>query len=75
MNDLLAHDDVNDILDRLDKLKPNISDMIVIYVDKRDNLYRWECTDNTMASLGVFLLEMVKHDILHAGDDAGNDND
>ncbi len=69
INDLLTSDEVNGILGELDKVKPHITDCIVIYTDKRDGKFHWQVTDNTLASLAVWLLESAKLDLLTAGDE------
>lgn len=61
VNDLLASDDVNGILKDLEEIKPHISDMIVIYVDKRDNTWHSQITEQSLSSTVVWLLESVKH--------------
>jgi hypothetical protein len=66
INDLLTRDDLNGILKDLDKVKPYIKDCIVIYIDKRDDKYYWQITDNTLASMAVWLLESTKNNLLNA---------
>ncbi len=67
INDLLTKDDINGILADLEKIKPNIKDLIVIYMDK-NNKYSWQITGNTLESLAVWLLESVKLDLLNNGE-------
>ncbi len=69
VNDLLARDDINGILKDLDKVKPHITDCIVIYVDKRDNKIHWNNTEDTLTSLAVYMLESVKLRLMNPGED------
>lgn len=63
INDLLARDDVNDILQEIDKNKADIQDMIVIAMPK-DKPYYFYTTRETLSSTAVWLLECVKADII-----------
>ena len=65
INDLLTRDDVNGILTALDKVKPDITDLIVIYMDKRDNKYHQQITDGTLVSTATWMLESTKLDLLN----------
>lgn len=65
INDLLTRDDVNGILADMNKRKPDVTDMIVIYYNKEGNLYGWQITDNTHESLVVWLLESAKKDLMN----------
>lgn len=69
INDVLTTDDINGILADLEKTKPEIQDLIVIYLDKKTQKYVWQITDNTLSSTAVWMLESTKLDILNA--DAG----
>jgi hypothetical protein len=64
VNDLLTRDDINGILADLDQEKPNISDLIVIYMDRRDHKYHWTITDGTLVSTATWMLESTKLDLL-----------
>ncbi len=68
INDLLARDDVNGILKNLDGIKPNITDCIVIYIDKRDKKRYWQATEETTRALATWMLESTKLDILMIDD-------
>ena len=65
INDLLTRDDVNGILENLNKVKPNITAAIVIYMDK-DERYHRQITDGTLISTAVWMLESTKLDLLNA---------
>ncbi len=67
VNDLLTRDKVNDILNDLNKVKTGIRDLIVIYTDK-DTKYHCLSTDDTLCSTATWLLESVKHDLMHSED-------
>jgi len=64
INDLLARDDINGILADLNKRKPDITDMIVIFYNKRKDTWGWTITDNTSDPLATYLLESTKLDLL-----------
>ena len=64
VDDVLARDDVSQILDETNKAKPNIKAMIVIYMDKNDCPH-WTMTDDTLVSTGVFMLEGMKLDLMN----------
>ena len=63
INDLLTRDDINGILADLDESKPNISDLIVIYMDKNKNRC-FQITENTLNSTATWLLETTKLDVI-----------
>lgn len=67
VNDLLARDDVNEVLRDIDTIKPEIDSLIAIWIDKDDKLH-WEITDNTLTSQLIWALESVKHDMLNEDD-------
>lgn len=69
IEDLLTNDDINGMFQELEKVKPNISDLIIIYVDKKTGDYQYLITDNTLVSLATYLLECTKLDILSHGED------
>ena len=69
VEDLLASSDVNDILEDLNKLKPHISDLLVIYVDRRTGRWSYECNDDLLTSKAVWLLESVKFDFIQINED------
>jgi hypothetical protein len=64
INDVLARDDVNDILEKVNRSKADICDLIVITMPK-DGGYRLWITDETPDSKAVYMLEAVKVDILN----------
>lgn len=68
VSDLFARDDVNDFLATVDKHKADITDCIIVYLDKERN-YHWAITDNTLESTAVWLLESTKHDLMHSDDE------
>ena len=63
VNDLLTRDDINGILADLDEAKPDISDLIVIYVDKDKNRY-FLTTEDTLTSTATWMLESTKLDVI-----------
>jgi hypothetical protein len=69
VNDILTRDDVNGILEHLDRVKPHITDLIVIAIDRRDKVYHWLTTENTLESTAVWMLESTKLDMLNSEDD------
>ncbi len=69
VNDLLTKDDINGILNHLDTVKPHITAAIVIYMDKRDNKYHWQITEDTLVSLATWMLESIKLELLNADDE------
>jgi hypothetical protein len=56
---------VNGILADLEKVKPDISDLVVIYLNRSDKRYHAQFTDSTLESTAVWMLENVKLDILN----------
>lgn len=66
INDLLARDDINGILSDLNKEKPSMTDLIVIYVDKEG--LKWQYTDDTLVSKAVWMIECMKFDLLNEGE-------
>ncbi len=58
INDILARDDVNDILEGLDKRKDNISALVVITVDRSGNT-NYLTTEQTISEL-VYRQEEMK---------------
>jgi hypothetical protein len=67
IEDLFTRADINGILNKLDKEKPDIDDLIVIWVNKKDELY-FTITDKTLVSRATYMLEATKIDLL-TGDD------
>jgi len=65
INDLLARADINSIINELDKEKPNMSDLIVIWLDKNDKRYRFCITEDTLSDRATWMLESVKLDVLN----------
>jgi len=64
VNDLLTRDDINGILADMDRRKPNVTDMIIIFYNKKTDTYGWQITDDTLAPLATYLLESTKLDLL-----------
>jgi hypothetical protein len=64
VNDLFTRDDVNGLLERLDKAKPHITDALMIYIDNRDNLLHWSTTENTLESQALWMIEVAKRALL-----------
>ncbi len=71
VNDILARDNVNGILNALDKAKPHIQDLIVIYIDRRNNRKYWNGTDDTTKPIATWMLETTKLELLN--DDSEED--
>lgn len=67
--DLLTRDNVNDILNDLEEMRPNIGDLIVIYVDKRDKRFCYQVTEDTLVSTATWLLESTKLEIINSEDE------
>jgi len=65
ISDLLTRDDINGILADLDKEKPNISDLVVIYLDKRDKQCYFQITEGTLTDRTTWMLESTKLDVLN----------
>jgi hypothetical protein len=64
--DLFTQDDVNRILEDLQKIKPSMKSLIVLWQDE-DNTY-WEITKDTNVSTAVWMLETAKFDLLKEDD-------
>lgn len=62
IDDILATDSVNEILEKIIKEKANIGNLIVIYTDKRDDTYHCQTSENTTFGQAITLLEEVKFD-------------
>jgi len=65
VNDLLTNDDVTEILGDINEVKPHISDMIIIYMDRRDGQYYVQVTRETTIPLAIWMLEATKFDLLY----------
>jgi len=65
INDLLARADINSIINELDKEKPNMSDLIVIWLDKNDKRYLFQITEDTLSDRATWMLESTKLDVLN----------
>lgn len=65
INDLFATDEVNGLLHELDEERPNISDIVVIWVNNKDNQPYYDATPNTLKSTITWLLESTKLCILN----------
>ena len=72
VDDLFTLDDVNDILEKVNKSKSHYSDIIVIVIDKDTEEYSWLLTNNTLESTAVWLLENTKNDLLNRNYDEDN---
>ncbi len=68
VNDILARDDVNDILESLVKNKAGISDLFVITIGRDGEIF-WRYSDNTLPSKAIMMLEVAKFDILSEDSD------
>ena len=68
VNDLLATDSVNELLDSTVKKKDSFEDVIVIAVKKKDKSIIWDMTDMDLSRL-IYLLETVKIAMLTDGGD------
>lgn len=69
LEDILASDEINGMLQELEKAKPNITDLIIIYVDNNGD-YQYMITDGTLESQVTWALECTKLDILnHEGEE------
>lgn len=71
VDDLLTRDNVNEVFNDLNEVKPHIKDAIVIFIDRRDNQRYYSTTKDTMLSTAVWLLEATKNDLLN--DEDGED--
>ncbi len=65
VSDVLASDDVNQILADVVSNKANIKDLIVISTDMETGKFTWQVTDETLISQIVWLLEKMKADIIN----------
>lgn len=63
VNDLLTRDDVNGMLQDLQKKKVGIKNLIIIYTDD-NSANHWEITSDTTSSLAVWMLESTKMDVM-----------
>ena len=64
VNDILAHDSVNNILDQLEQHKGDIDNIIVICVERNED-YRFLTSEMTDPQI-IYILEAVKFDVLRA---------
>lgn len=65
VNDMLTRDDINGMLSELEKQKPNISDLIVIWLDKNDRKFYFQITGDTLVTTAVWMLEGAKLDVMN----------
>jgi hypothetical protein len=65
VDDILSADAVNAVLEKVQKQTPNISDLLVIYLDKETGKYYWHITGNTFYSTAVWMLASVENDMLN----------
>ena len=63
VEDILAWDDVNDVLAHLNKAKPDITALIAIYEDDKEDMH-WRITEGTQLSKVIYLLEVVRQELL-----------
>lgn len=63
--DMLTRDDINQMMRDLEKEKPNISDLIIVYMEKETNNFYFQVTKDTLASTAVYMLECTKLDIIN----------
>jgi hypothetical protein len=68
VDDLLAKDDINGILQDVAKERANIQDIIVIYNTKDDVIF-WHCNQDILVSKANYMLDVAKYDIMKDGDD------
>ena len=68
VDDLLAKDDINGILQDVAKERANIQDIIVIYNTKDDVIF-WHCNQDILVSKANYMLDVAKYDIMKEGDD------
>jgi hypothetical protein len=65
VDDILSADAVNAVLEKVQRQAPNISDLLVIYLDKETGEYCWHVTGNTLYSTAVWMLASVQNDMLN----------
>ncbi len=63
IDDILAQDDVNEVLNTVIKEKANITDMIVLYYDNEDTVHMK--STGPLNSRAVYMLEFGKFHILN----------
>jgi hypothetical protein len=66
VNDLLATDSVNELLESITKQKNSFDDVVVIAVKKNDKSIIWDMTEMDLSKL-IYLLETVKVAMLTEG--------
>jgi hypothetical protein len=67
-SDILAQDDVNGILNDLADYKSDMDDLIVIWTDKKGDLW-FQTTKGIKESTALWMMEITKQDILNEGDE------
>jgi hypothetical protein len=72
VNDVLKADDIKEALKVLVEASPKIADLIIIFMDAEGN-YTSIITHDTSAPNTVFLLELVKRDLLCQTDTSNKD--
>ena len=65
VDDILSADAVNAVLEKVQKQSSNISDLLVIYLDKESGKYYWHITGNTLYSTAVWMLASTENDMLN----------
>jgi len=68
VDDLLAKDDINGILQDVAKERTNIQDIIVIYNTKDDVIF-WHCNQDILISKANYMLDVAKYDLMKDGED------
>ena len=64
ITDILAQDNINAVMEKAHNEKPEMANLIVIYID-RDGNTNWHISEDTKSSQAVYALEIVKNDILN----------
>ena len=72
VNDVLKTDDIKQAIRRIVEDSPRIHDLVVVYMDAEGG-YTSIITADTSAPNAVFLLELVKRDLLCQNNTSGGD--
>ena len=72
VNDVLKTDDIKEAIHRIVEDSPRIHDLVVVYMDAEGG-YTSIITADTSAPNAVFLLELVKRDLLCQNNTSGGD--
>jgi hypothetical protein len=65
IDDLLAVDNINDILSDIIKEKSHIKDLVIIYTDSNDDSINWQVSSETLISKELWMLEVAKNHLLN----------